>query len=188
MNQFCKITVSSARSLSLSEILPPFLEEEWEEDWEDMLEEEGMENSTFDPPSDRWAPAPEIPHLPPAIVTDLTAYGMFSQEEDGSWRVSYEDSEITGLEGCLTTFCLTASGMLIMLRRGTVKTCMAFEAGHRHLCDYGSAGGISSVFLHTHSLRGEWTENGGTVIADYSVEMRGSRTERNTLSITVEPQ
>ncbi len=185
MKHPCKITVFSSRSLSALDFFPPEEEpEEVEEVWEEILEEMGLEFPST--PSDRWEEAPkELPPSPHSATT-LTAHGLFSIEEDGSFRISYEDSEITGLEGCLTTFCLTATGMLIMLRRGTVKTCMVFENAHRHLCDYGAGGGIPSVFLHTHSLKSDLTEEGGTVEVEYSVEIRGAKTEHNLLTITVE--
>ena len=192
MKKRFRITVTSARSLFAMDLFPP-------EDAEDLIQEEEEADDFWNHPEDLWlnekeGPLPsdrgealiETPSLPPATATTLTSHGLFSKEEDGSFRLSYEDTEITGLEGCLTTFCLSATGMLIMLRRGTVKTCMVFEEGHRHLCDYGAAGGAPTVFLHTHTLSANLDENGGTLQVEYSVELQGIRTERNSLSILVE--
>lgn len=194
MKKLFRITVTSARSLFAMDWLPPVDPEAFEDEaWEDEPEEFWSETESdrlceeeAPLPPDRPAKTVETPSLPPAAATTLTSYGLFSKEEDGSFRLSYEDTEITGLEGCLTTFCLSATGMLIMLRRGTVKTCMVFEEGRRHLCDYGAVGGAPTVFLHTHSLWANLDENGGTLQVEYSVELRGTRTERNSLSILVE--
>ncbi len=186
MNRPCKISVVSTRKLSALSALPQIDLQDVEEDWEEILLEEGIEPTAEPLPRDSFRNdllEPEERDL----STTLTAYGILSKEEDGSVRVSYEDSEITGLQGCLTTFCFTATGMLILLRRGTVKTCMVFEHAHRHLCDYGAAEGIPSVVLHTHSLQSDLSEDGGEICVDYSVEIRGTLTEKNRLSLTVEP-
>lgn len=183
MKKPCRITVRSERQLAALELFSPREEKDCEE-WEEMLWEEGLDVSDDKLYTDRKQEMSPEGAIPSADTT-LTARGLFSLEEDGTYRVSYEDSEITGLEGCLTTFCHTPSGMLIMLRRGPVKTCMVFEKGHRHLCDYGAAGGVPSVFLHTHALRADLNEQGGRIRVDYSVEIRGSRTERNTLDVSV---
>lgn len=186
MNRPCKISVISTRCLSALSALPRLENRDWEEEWEEMVLEEGLEPSDEALPRDSYKN--EILEESKAdLSTTLTAIGMFSREEDGSFRISYEDSEITGLQGCLTTFCLSPTGMLILLRRGPVKTCMVFENAHRHLCDYGVADGIASVVLHTHSLISDLTENGGEIFVDYSVEMRGCLTERNRLTLKVEP-
>ena len=192
MNQTCRISVRSTRNLCALDFFQPAglndeadpPEDDWE-DWEDWDEDEEDDPEEEAYPTDRWSD-PETPPPPLPASTVLTTYGIFSHEEDGSWRISYEDSEVTGLEGCLTTFCLAPTGMLIMLRRGAVKTCMVFEEAHRHLCDYGAAAGAPSVTLHTHRLKASLNENGGSIRVDYSVELRGSRTEEGALVITVE--
>ncbi len=178
MQRPCRIEIKSTRT-----IYPPALSSNsqtaWEEEWEEILFQEGMEPEDMFP--DGGNP---LPGIPPHSTT-LYANGIYALEEDGTYRISYEDSEITGLEGCLTTFCLSCSGMLIMLRRGGVNTCMVFEENGRHLCDYGAAGGIPSVFLHTHELDFDLSLDGGFVRVRYAVEIRGTRTEENELELSV---
>jgi uncharacterized beta-barrel protein YwiB (DUF1934 family) len=147
-------------------------EEDFEEEFflEDFFEEE-------DSPSEE--------EKNPAV---LTTRGMYSYEKDGSFRLSYEDTEITGLEGCITTFCLSPSGMLILLRSGEIRTCMVFEEGHRHLCDYGAESGMPAVVLQTHKLESEISESGGRIFVDYSVEIRGTLTERNEIFLSFEKE
>jgi uncharacterized beta-barrel protein YwiB (DUF1934 family) len=185
MNTPVTIRVRSTRSLNTPIPVPSAEWDEAEDLWEEILSEEGMfPEDVF--PSDDSKETEEIPFTVPSVTTELTSLGLFSREEDGSFRLSYEDSSVTGLEGCLTTFCLSPSGMLIMLRRGTVKTCLVFEKNHRHLCDYGAAAGATTVSLHTHLLEADFTNDGGEVQVEYTVEMRGSITEKNRLCITVE--
>lgn len=178
MQRPCKIEIQSTRKIH-----PPVLQGQSpspaEEEWEEILYEEGMEPEDMFP--DGGNP---LPGIPPAS-TLLCASGLFSLEEDGTYRISYEDTEITGLEGCLTTFCLSCSGMLIMLRRGSVNTCMVFEENGRHLCDYGAEGGVPPVVLHTHELDFDLSLDGGKIFVRYAVEIRGTRTEENQLDILV---
>lgn len=169
MKKTCRIDVTSTRHFHGADFLPSLHSEE--EEWEAY--EAGGPDADEDFP------------VNPSATSTLTAYGIFTHEEDGSWRISYEDSEITGLKGCLTTFCLAPTGMLILLRRGEVRTCMAFENGARHLCDYGLEGNLPSVVLHTHRMEGDLTEAGGTIRVDYSVEIRGTRAEHNELFIEI---
>ena len=189
MERICKITVESRRNVVSFGMSPPTLseEEEWEEDL--FTDEDGSLSDLYeeDLTSDAWKKNPSLPKPPPVSTTNLCAFGIFSHEKDGSFRLSYEDSEITGLEGCLTTFCLSPAEMLIMLRRGPVKTCMVFESGRRHLCDYGSELGFPSVAVHTHTLSHSLSEQGGRIHVRYSVDAGGALAERNELIITVSP-
>lgn len=133
---------------------------------------------------DSLRPAETVP--PEPVKTVLDSFGLLQITRDGSVRVSYEDSEVTGLDGHMTTFCLAPSGMLILLRRGERSVCMAFEEHHRHLCDYGGAN-TPPVTLHTHSLSGSLSENGGKICVDYSVEIAGCRTEHNRITLEATP-
>ena len=198
MKNPCKICVKSSRLYSAMDFLPPFSrfedeemseEDLWMESWAD--EEEGLEETNLasrtDLPSDRFGKATPIPPSPPITAATFTVFGVFSKEKDGSFRISYQDAENTGSKGSLTTFCLSPTGMLILLRRGDGRTCMAFEKGHRHLCDYGAAAGLPSLVLHTHSLDASLTESGGKITVDYSVEIRGIKSEHNRLAIEITP-
>lgn len=187
MKKPCKIRIKSVRRFHLGNQIPSLLPEDFEEAWEDAPEEERIPEELAGPmPSDRQGESKKFSPVQKPSSSTLTSEGVFSKEKDGSFRATYEDSEITGLDGCLTTFCLSPSGMLILLRGGDIRTCMVFEEDARHLCDYGASDGAPSVVLHTHAVKHDLGDNGGTLYVDYSVEMCGTMTERNELSIRIE--
>ena len=57
---------------------------------------------------------------------------------DGRAEFSYNESEITGMEGSRTSvvFDKDNAGLVSMLRDGTVSTALTFERGKRHHCVY----------------------------------------------------
>ena len=144
----------------------PFSVREWEEEAPSLGEED-------------W----EEPEEKAVSETEFFGRGIFSNEKDGSRRISYESGE--GEESVLNTFCLSPTGMLILVRRAREKFCLIFEKGARHLCDYGASGGVS-VTVHTHLLEWDFKEDGGRLTVEYSVEVRGSCTEYNRLDLTVD--
>jgi len=184
----CQIRLSHTRVFSPADLLMASRQRNEEEVWEEEIysereedwDEEDDEVLSQDPFS-----SSAIPDFPPPPTTTLTTAGVFSKEKDGSFRLSYEDSEISGFPGNLNTFCLSPTGMLIFLRRGGAKTCLIFENGARQSCDYGIQSGLPPMTLHTHRLQSNLNENGGTLFVDYSLEMRGSVTEHNTISIQI---
>ena len=187
MKQACKIEVKSIRNSLLSETLGGFSAENAEEFW-DHVEADGiLPEEFFDPEtSDRQGDALYMePDLPEPNESVLTAYGIVERGKDGTVRISYEDSEITGLPGCLTTFCIVPDGSVVLLRRGEVRTCMIFAPGSRQLCEYGAEGAVPSVALHTHALESEIGEAGGTLFVDYSVEIRGTVVEHNQIELAL---
>ena len=177
MKKPCEIRVKSTRLFHMAELLsasPLAIPTE-----EDLEEEFFLEELEEDLQEEADMAEEKSPSL-------LTTRGVYSFEEEGSFRASYEDTEITGLEGCLTTFCFSPSGMLVLLRSGTLRTCMVFEEGHRHLCDYGAAGGVPSVVLQTHRLEKDFSDAGCRFFVDYSVEIRGTLTERNEILVEID--
>ena len=187
MKQACKIEVKSIRRSVLGALSESFSADRAEEFWEQVeadgaLPEELLDPDATDREGDELYMDPELPEPGESV---LTSYGIVDRVKDGSVRISYEDSEITGLPGCLTTFCLIPDGSVILLRRGEVRTCMIFRAGSRQLCEYGADGAVPSVTLHTHALESEMGETGGRIFVDYSVEIRGTVVERNEIHLSL---
>ena len=66
--------------------------------------------------------------------TELMTEGTMVLTEDGM-RLSYQESELTGMEGTTTTFEIT--GKRVILRRtGTTNSQMVFEEGMQHTSLY----------------------------------------------------
>lgn len=185
MKKACKIEVRSVRRPLFGE--KEFSPDNTEDFWEGVEMNEEIPDEFFDlETSDRAGDALFMqPDLPEPSESVLTAYGIMERAEDGTVRISYEDSEITGLPGCLTTFCAVPDGSVILLRRGEVRTCMIFRAGTRQLCEYGAEGNVPSVAMHTHVLESEMGEAGGRIFVDYSVEIRGTVVEHNQIHLSL---
>ena len=68
-------------------------------------------------------------------VMELVTQGVLRQEEGEGYSLSYEESELTGLEGTLTTFHV-GPDKIVLQREGTLNSQMIFEEGQKHLSLY----------------------------------------------------
>jgi len=118
-------------------------------------------------------------------VIELNTVGM-QRQENGRVEYSYEESEITGMEGSSTMvlFDLAEPGLVSMVRSGSVSTALVFEAGKRHHCVYNTP--IMPFEICVHTL---WVDNrllqDGILLLDYIIEIRGAKAERTRFEMKV---
>ncbi len=102
--------------------------------------------------------------------------------------VSYEESELSGMEGSRVTISFHKSerGMISMLRTGSVKTALVFEQGRRHHCVYQTPYAPFEVCVHTEKVQNE-LETKDTLYLDYVVELKGADAERTRMTLSLLP-
>jgi len=103
--------------------------------------------------------------------------------------VSYEESELMGLDGCETSlyFNKISPNIVTMTRTGSVVSGLVFDpTDKRHICTYETDFMPIEFCICTRSVGNNLTyDNGGTLNLDYDIEVRGVRTERNRLTLEV---
>ena len=102
----------------------------------------------------------------------------------GMLTLSYEESELTGLEGTLTTIQVEPE-RVTMMRTGQVNTQMVFQEGRRHLSMYNTPYGAMTIGVNTRHLFAELGEDGGEIEIDYNIEIDHTVTGRNVFHINV---
>ena len=114
---------------------------------------------------------------------ELVTKGRLSRVGE-SYTLSYQESELTGLEGTLTTFQVEAERVTLM-RFGEYNSQMVFQEGRRHLSMYDTPYGSMAIGVNTHRLRAELDERGGDIEIDYNLEIDHTVAGRNTFQIKV---
>ncbi len=104
--------------------------------------------------------------------------------EDGL-TLSYQESELTGMEGTLTSFQVEKTGRVILLRTGQVNSQMVFEEGRRHLSLYQTPVGDLSVGIRTNRVRNTLGMQGGELEIDYAIELDHALAGQNIFHIQV---
>ena len=102
-------------------------------------------------------------------TVELVTAGRLMKDKAG-YTLSYQESEITGLEGTLTTFQIERD-RVTLLRVGEVNSQMVFEEGRRHLSMYDTPYGALSVGINTRKMRAELDARGGSIEIDYAIEI-----------------
>lgn len=97
---------------------------------------------------------------------------------------SYEESELTGLEGT-RTFFKVEKDMVTLTREGTVTAQMVFEEKKKHLFAYETPFGATTMGVDTRSIVSKLGENGGNLEIKYSVDMDNAVISRNTFKINI---
>ena len=116
-------------------------------------------------------------------ATELMTEGTMVLTEDGM-VLSYQESQLTGMEGTTTTFEVKGP-RVILTRRGTVNSQMVFEEGKQHTSLYETPFGELSVDIQTSQLRHNLTEQGGVMEIRYSIAVEHTVTGRNCFKIRV---
>lgn len=117
---------------------------------------------------------------------ELMTEGTLILSGGGEMILSYQESELTGLEGTTTTFEIRGP-QVILSRTGGVNSQMVFEEGKQHTSLYETPFGELAVDIQTSRLRHSLTERGGLMDLCYSISVDHSVTGRNAFKIRVRP-
>ena len=116
-------------------------------------------------------------------ATELMTEGVMEVLEDG-FLITYEESELTGMEGTTTTFDVRGR-RVILSRSGKVNSQMVFEEGKQHTSMYETPFGELAVDIQTSTLRHTLSERGGLMEIRYSIAVEHTVTGRNCFKIRV---
>ena len=115
--------------------------------------------------------------------TELMTEGTMALTEDGI-VLSYEESELTGMEGTTTTFEVKGP-RVTLTRSGAVNSQMVFEEGRQRASLYETPFGGLSVDIQTSELKHNLSERGGLMEIKYSIAVEHTVTGRNCFKIRV---
>ena len=101
---------------------------------------------------------------------ELVTSGTLKRDGAGGYTVSYQESELTGLEGTTTRLHIRG-GQVTLLREGSINSQMVFEEGRRHLSMYETPYGALSIGVNTKRMRSTLGEAGGDLEIDYAIEI-----------------
>jgi len=106
---------------------------------------------------------------------------------DDRFSLSYEESELTGMEGSSSqiSFLYSQPELVTMLRSGSVSTALVFEPGKRHFCTYKTPFMPFEVCVQTLHIDNQLLSPTATLDIDYLVEIRGAEAERCRLHLEI---
>ncbi len=97
---------------------------------------------------------------------------------------SYMESELTGLEGTKTTFCIRPD-LVTLTREGSVNSQMVFQEGKKHFFLYKTPYGSSTMGVSTRHIRHDLTARGGNLDLAYSIDVDHVSLGKNEFKIQV---
>lgn len=116
-------------------------------------------------------------------ATELMTEGTMEVTENGL-LLTYQESELTGMEGTTTTFELNGS-RVILTRTGSFNSQMIFEEGMPHTSLYETPFGELAMEIQTSRLRHNLTERGGILEIRYTISVAQTVTGRNSFKLRV---
>ena len=116
-------------------------------------------------------------------ATELMTEGTM-EVTGGGIVLSYEESELTGMEGTTTIFEVKGP-RVTLIRSGAVNSQMVFEEGRQHTSLYETPFGELSVDIQTSELKHNLSERGGLMEIKYSIAVEHTVTGRNCFKIRV---
>lgn len=116
---------------------------------------------------------------------EMTTLGNF-QYRNGKYYLSYRESDMTGMEGTVTTLEVDGQRQVIMNRRGTSRSQLIIENGKRHICQYGLEYGGVTLGVSSQKIRNDLSINGGRLTFKYTLDINSELASTNEVHIKVE--
>ena len=93
---------------------------------------------------------------------------------DGGWDISYEESELTGLEGAATIFRVEPD-QITLTRTGSLHSQMVFRQGVAHDSLYRMEFGALMIRVCATNLFYDITPDGGVIDLIYNIEIENAQ-------------
>ena len=117
-------------------------------------------------------------------ATELISEGTMSIDDGGAVTVTYQETELTGMEGTTTRFTIQGDSV-VLTRTGSVTSQMVFQKGVRHSSLYETPYGALTVDVSTLRLAHRLGERGGGLEAAYTVAVEHQLVSRNQFKIRI---
>lgn len=117
---------------------------------------------------------------------ELTTDGTLERQENG-WRLCYNETEATGMEGTTTTLDIEP-GKLNLMRSGTHPSMLVLEKNRRHHCNYHTPYGTIDLGTYTSELAYRLGDQGGELLFSYTLGFHGGVSSAHTIHITVQEE
>lgn len=115
------------------------------------------------------------------MVFDTAGYYFF---DDGVGVLSYQESELTGLEGTRTSV-MVMPNQVVVDRDGMLTGRMVFREGQRDSYPYSTPYGQMLLGIDTRRIRHNFNENGGEMEIDYVTDLGHAFVMKNKFRISV---
>lgn len=92
---------------------------------------------------------------------------------DGGWNISYQESDLTGLQGVTTTFRVETD-KVTLVRTGPLRSVMVFQVGQSHDSLYELDFGALMITVTTRHLFFDILPDGGCIDLIYDIEIEKS--------------
>ncbi len=110
-------------------------------------------------------------------VMELVTEGTMDFSE-GGWDISYQESDLTGLQGVTTTFRVEPE-KVTLIRTGPLRSTMEFQIGRSHDSLYQMEFGALMITVTTRHLFFDILPEGGCIDLVYDIEIE--KTEGGTV-------
>lgn len=105
-------------------------------------------------------------------TVELVTEGTLESNGNG-WKLTYEESDLTGLKGVTTTFQVEP-GKVTLSRKGPLSSQMVFQEGVFHESLYQMEFGALMITVCANRVAYEIDEKGGTIDLTYAIEIEQS--------------
>ena len=114
---------------------------------------------------------------------ELMTDGEYTRE-NGVSTFCYMESELTGLNGMLTTFNVEPD-RVVLKRGGGVNGDMIFSEKQKHHFLYETPFGSITMGIDTHSIKDNMREDGGSLEIRYDIEVDNVSVSQNLFQIDI---
>jgi uncharacterized beta-barrel protein YwiB (DUF1934 family) len=117
---------------------------------------------------------------------ELTTRGSFLRK-NGSFFITYKETETTGYDGSTTTLKVAEdASQVAMLRYGRANTQLLIEKGRRNVCHYETGYGSITLGVTADEILSELTEKGGRVRFSYMLDADSAElVSKSSLDVSV---
>ena len=117
-------------------------------------------------------------------VTELMTEGSMTLEEDGEITLTYQETELTGMEGTTTAFSIR-DDTVALTRTGLINSQLVFQRGRRNSSLYETPWGTMQVDVFTNRLVYQLDSRGGVLEIKFSISVDHQVTGENQFKIRV---
>lgn len=113
----------------------------------------------------------------------ITSGTLVSEGDDCS--VSYQETEMTGMEGLVTTLYIHGSDKVVIRRSGSYDSQLILEKGRKNLSHYNTEAGPMLMSVSARNIIASLKDGLGELFVDYTLEINHQVVSQNQLYITI---